>query len=83
MAERPQPTNPIPVDVKPQGTGDEVSFSARIDATPGWEAYYRKWVRTWESPTPDTLVIRDDYELVNGDAVEWCWSTRLPVQWVE
>lgn len=80
MAERPHPANPIPVDVKPQGTGDEVSFRATIDATPGWETYYHRWVRTWESPTPDTLVIRDDYELANGDAVEWCWNTQLPVE---
>ncbi|MHC4517302.1 MAG: hypothetical protein ACYTAS_01825, partial [Planctomycetota bacterium] len=40
----------------------------------------REWVRTWDSPSPDTLVIHDEYELGKGDAVEFYWQTRLPVQ---
>jgi hypothetical protein len=79
IAERPHPDNPLHADVKPRGAGDEVSFHAEIDAAPGWEAYYRRWTRTWDSPAPDTLIIRDDYELVVGDAVEFYWNTKLPV----
>jgi hypothetical protein len=79
IAERPHPLCPLPVDVKPQGQGDAVAFHASIDATPGWENYYRRWLRTWDSPAPDTLTIHDEYELVTGTAVEFYWNTRLPV----
>lgn len=80
MAERARPLNPLPVDVRPSGQGDERSFHARIDATAGWGDYYKKWVRTWESPSPDVLTIRDEYELAQGDAVEFYWQTYLPVE---
>ncbi|MEI6970309.1 MAG: heparinase II/III family protein [bacterium] len=78
-AERPHPACPLPHDVKPMGVGDATSFSAEIDATPGWEPYYRRWRRTWESPTPDVLAISDDYELAAGEGVEFYWQTRMPV----
>ena len=80
LGERPQPANPIPVDVYPTGQGDAQCFRARVDATPGWERSYRRWVRTWESPTPDVLVIHDEYELFAGDGVDFLWQTRLPVR---
>jgi len=57
-SERPHPACPLPSDVKPVGHGDSVALHASIDAAPGWDAYYRKWLRTWESPSPDILVIR-------------------------
>ncbi len=80
MAERAAPLNPLPFDVKPTGKGNERAFRARIDATPGWSAYYRRWVRTWDSPSPDVLTIRDEYELARGDAVEFYWQTNQPVE---
>ena len=79
-AQRAAPQNPLPFDVKPTGRGDQQTFHARIDATPGWNGYYKKWVRTWDSPSPETLVIRDEYELGKGSAVEFYWQTRLPVE---
>ncbi len=83
MAERAAPLNPLPFDVKPTGTGDERTFGAQIDATPGWGGYYKKWVRTWDSPSPDVLTIRDEYELAKGNAVEFYWQTNLPVEQTE
>lgn len=80
MDERPRPQNPLPFDVIPQGSGDETSFHAQIDATPGWEAYYRKWIRTWDSPTPNELTITDEYELERGTGVEFYWSTPLAAE---
>jgi hypothetical protein len=58
-----------------------VALHASIDAAPGWEAYYRKWLRTWASPSPDTLVIRDEWELTpeGGMGVEFYWQTRRDV----
>ena len=79
LAERPHPLNPLPADVKPRGEGDAVRFHATIDATPGWSGVYKRWLRTWDSPTPNSLVITDDYALTNGDGVEFCWNTELPV----
>lgn len=77
---RPAPENPLPADMKPEGRGDETSFYASIDATAGWQEYYRKWIRTWESPNPQTLIIKDEYELVKGDAVEFYWQTEQDVK---
>jgi hypothetical protein len=78
-ATRPQPKNPLPFDIKPQGHGDARQFHAVIDATPGWEDYYKRWIRTWDSPGPDTLVIRDEYELAQGNGVEFYWNTAREV----
>jgi hypothetical protein len=78
--ERARPDNPLMSDVKPKGRGNAKKFSATIDATPGWRAYYKKWVRTWESPAPDRLTIRDEYEIAKGDGVEFYWQTRLPCE---
>ncbi|HUW60770.1 MAG TPA: heparinase II/III family protein [Candidatus Bathyarchaeia archaeon] len=80
MTERARPDNPIMADVKPKGRGNAKKFNATIDATPGWKPYYRKWVRTWESPAPDRLTIRDQYEIAKGDAVEFYWQTQLPCE---
>ncbi|NQU11623.1 hypothetical protein HQ590_12590 [bacterium] len=54
-------------------------FAATIDATTGWEGLYRRWIRRWDSPRPDQLVIEDDYDLDRGDGVEFYWHTRLRV----
>lgn len=78
--ERPRPLFEIPVDVKPAGRGDAVGFEARLDVTPGWEAYFARWVRSWNSPGPDVLIIRDEYELTEGDGVAFYWQTRLPCE---
>jgi hypothetical protein len=79
-SDRACPQNPLMADVKPVGRGDEREFHASIDATPGWERYYRTWVRRWDSPSPGELVIRDDYELVKGTGVEFHWQTTLPAE---
>jgi hypothetical protein len=79
-SERACPKNPLMADVKPVGQGDERQFHASIDATAGWEGYYRKWVRHWDSPSPGQIVIRDEYELAKGTAVEFYWQTKLPVE---
>ncbi len=78
--ERPKPQNPNPVDVKPQGTGDATRFHATLDATPGWEGWFTQWRRTWDSPTPDTFVITDDWAVARGEGVLFHWTTRLPLR---
>lgn len=78
--ERPKPDNPLDVDVKPRGRGDSRSFVADIDASPGWEPYYRRWTRQWRSTSPDNLVIVDEYELAQGDGVDFLWTTQLPME---
>ena len=74
--ERPHPDGVIAVDVKPVGFGDATAFHAEIDATPGWETYYTRWHRTWDSPTPASLTITDTYALRKGTGVECIWCTE-------
>lgn len=75
--DRPAQLNPLPVDVKPQGRGDALSFHAAVDLAPGWPGFYRKWTRSWDSPSPERLTLRDDYELAQGTGVEFVlWTER-------
>lgn len=78
LEDRPHPQNPLPQDVRPVGEGDAVRFHAEINATPGWKEYI-KWKRGWDSPAPDMLIISDQYELHQGEGVEFYWNTKLPV----
>lgn len=75
-----RPQNPLPYDVIPHGQGDAQTFSAQIDAAPGWNGQYKKWIRRWDSPSPDQLIIEDDYELGQGEGVEFYWQTLLPCE---
>jgi hypothetical protein len=77
--ERPRPKNPIPADIKHRGDGDATRFHAEVDVTPGWEGWYRRWHRTWDSPTPAELTVTDDWELERGDGVAFYWTTPLPM----
>ncbi|MBI2435859.1 MAG: heparinase II/III family protein [Candidatus Hydrogenedentes bacterium] len=76
--ERPGPAAQIAVNVTPRAKGNHKSFQAKLDVTPAWTGVYRRWIRTWDSPAPDRLILRDDYELAQGHAVEFCWQTPLP-----
>ena len=77
--ERAHPQNPLPFDIRPQAEGDHTFFRAEVDLTPGWDGYYEFWKRRWDSPTPDTLIITDEYALAQGDGVDFLWQTRHPV----
>ncbi len=77
--ERPRPKCPIPVDIRPRGRGDAAAFHAEMDVSPGWEGWYRRWTRTWDSPSPAELTITDDWELAKGDGVAFHWTTPLPM----
>lgn len=78
--ERPHPQNPLRADVKPAGSGDETSFHATMDTTPGWEGWFTKWHRTWDSLTPDMLTITDDWAVAKGRGVVFHWTTHLPMR---
>ena len=78
--ERPRPKNPIHADLKPQGSGDATRFHASLDATTGWEGWFKRWRRTWDSPQPDRLVITDEWAVEKGRGVAFHWTTRLPMR---
>lgn len=78
--ERPAPPNPLPQAIKPVAGGDETKFHAVADLSPGWEKYYKFWKRTWDSPTPDQIIIRDDFELIRGEGVEQVFISMLPAK---
>lgn len=76
---RPFVPSHLPYNVYPDGRGDETTFQASINATPGWDEYYETWVRHWDSPIPNILYIHDEYRLKKGNGVEFYWQTQLPV----
>jgi hypothetical protein len=78
--ERPAPQNPLAVDVKPHGSGDATRFHASIDLAPGWEGWFTRWQRTWDSPAPDTFVITDEWAVEKGLGAVFHWTTRLPIR---
>ncbi|MBW7895067.1 MAG: heparinase II/III family protein [Opitutaceae bacterium] len=78
--ERPKPANPNPTQINPQGHGDETDFHATMDATPGWENWFRHWRRTWNSPTPDRFTLTDDWAVIRGQGVVFYWTTWLPMR---
>lgn len=77
---RPEPANPINADIRAVGEGDATAFHATMDVTPGWEGWFKRWQRTWDSPTPDTLVITDDWAVEKGAGVIFHWTTPLPMR---
>jgi len=77
---RPKPQNPLRVDIKPHGHGDETKFHATMDLAGGWEGWFEKWQRTWDSPAPDTFVITDEWAVAQGRGVIFHWTTRLPMR---
>jgi len=77
---RPKPQNPLRVDIKPQGHGDETKFHATMELAGGWEGWFEKWQRTWDSPAPDTFVITDEWAVAQGRGVIFHWTTRLPMR---
>lgn len=85
FSERPHPQLPHPdqpwdAGIVPEGEGDGTTLHARVDATRGYEAYFHKWVRQYQSPTPDELIIRDDYSLKQGHGVDFLWQTHQAVE---
>jgi hypothetical protein len=76
---RPKPKNPIFADITPQGTGDEQTFHATMDLAAGWEGWFSRWRRTWDSSTPDQLTITDDWAVTQGEGVAFHWTTALPI----
>ncbi len=60
--------------------GNARGFRAHVDVTKAWKTYYRKWQRTYESRTPGRLVIRDEYSLKKGDAVDFQWMTQRDIE---
>lgn len=76
---RPQPDRPVNADIRANGRGDATTFHATMDVTPGWSGWFKRWQRTWDSPTPDTFTITDDWEIERGEGVVFHWTTPLPM----
>jgi len=67
---------------RPQATGDAGSFSGTMDASDAWEdKYFRKSMRTIQSPTSEVVTITDDYELGSAaTGLAFVWVTYLPAE---
>ncbi|MFN6046096.1 MAG: heparinase II/III family protein, partial [Verrucomicrobiota bacterium] len=77
---RPAAKNPATVAVIPEAAGDANAFNATIDGGVLWPDFYKSWKRSFTSPSYGEITIKDDYELTNGDGVEFLWHTPLPVK---
>jgi len=77
---RAKPSNPINANIHAQGRGDATAFHATMDVTAGWEGWFQRWQRTWDSPTPDQLVITDEWAIAQGEGVVFHWTTPLPMR---
>lgn len=73
----PHPTQPWPAGIVAEGRGDGRRLRAEVDATRGFGRYFRRWRRVLDSPSPDRLGIRDEYDLAQGDGVDFLWQTTL------
>jgi hypothetical protein len=51
-----------------------------MDLTGGWEGWFSRWQRTWDSPAPDTFVITDEWAVAQGRGVIFHWTTQLPMR---
>lgn len=84
METRPAPTRDA--GVLPVARGDERSFHAEMDLSPRWPGIYDTWHRSFESPSPDRLIITDRYALADespgaeATGVVFQWTTFLPVR---
>lgn len=77
---RPAPRNPLPVPILPVAKGDTQAFTANLAAGLAWPDHFVRWNRSFASPDPGHLEIRDEWELRQGDGVDFTWVTRLPLR---
>ena len=77
---RARPSNPINANINAIGGGDKTAFRATMNVAAGWEGWFTKWQRTWDSPTPDQLVITDEWAVAQGEGAVFNWTTTLPMR---
>lgn len=78
--ERAHPNRPNKDDIKVIGVETEQGFEASIDLSNDWPGFYRLWKRNFSTPSKDTLLIKDSYEIEKGDGVIFYWKTLLDVK---
>ncbi len=78
--ERPHPERPNTKDIKVIGRGDRVSFSGYVDISDTWAPWFKTYTREFISESPNSLLIKDTYELHQGEGIDFGWSTELPVE---
>ncbi len=80
FSERPHPERPNTKDIKVIGSGNDTGLSACVDLSDTWSPWFKTYTREFFSETPDRLVIKDTYELAEGEGIDFGWSTELPVE---
>ena len=78
-AELSKPQNPLMCDVIPEAYGDEESFTARTDLSETWVDSFKRWVRTIDSPNSETVIIKDEYILKQGEGVQMVLNSPLEI----
>ena len=77
------PENPLMCDVIPDAYGDDKDFMCKIDLSMTWPKSYEKWIRTIQSPNPETLIMEDEYKLVQGKGVAMTLNSPLEIAVIE
>jgi hypothetical protein len=76
--ERPHPSHPLEVDVRPEGDGDETRVRLRTELAASFPDYYGRWERSYGSEKTEELIVTDEYELLRGMGVAFHVHTLLP-----
>lgn len=74
------PENPLMCDVIPIALGNDKNFSASIDLSKTWTKGFLKWKREINSPDPETLIVKDEYLLAQGEGVSMNFSSPLDIR---
>ncbi len=74
-----KPKNPLMCDVIPEAYGDEESFTARTNLSETWVDSFERWVRTIDSPNSETVIIKDEYILRQGEGVQMVLNSPLEI----
>ncbi len=75
----PYPENPLMKDLIPEASGDNVSFNATMDLSPGWKGWYKEWIRQIKSTGPGEIEIIDKYYIEKGEGVSFMLNTSLDI----
>jgi len=62
-----------------QASGNDQSFHAELDLMPCWSEWFNQRRRIIDSPNPQTIIIKDIFELKKGEVTDFFWLTQQKI----